>query len=260
MGDEGVEPFAYRLTLGLATVLRTAVRSITLAKSVFVSISKRQRDHGESNPERRIDNAPCCRYTMIPRGSSSRGSRTLSISRSEQEWSANCLSSYLCSHQLYVSRRSGGWNRTSDLHVQSVVWQYQQPPPRSKSPSTRFGKEDSNLHHLSQSQAAYRLANSRVRPVGVEPTYQAWMARTFAARPRTHVETPSRSSPSRLESRKRKRRESNPQGSSLARFRIECRLPSACPSHGKISRTQHKSTGGRTRTSNHRLNKAPPYH
>jgi hypothetical protein len=49
----------------------------------------------------------------------------------------------------------------------------------------------------------------------------------------------------------RKGRESNPQGSALARPRIGCRRPSACPSP--------ISTGGRSRTSNRRLNRAPPY-
>ena len=52
--------------------------------------------------------------------------------------------------------------------------------------------------------------------------------------------------------KKRKERESNPQGSSLGRFRDGCRRPSACPS---VS-----SCGGRNRTCNRLLNKEPPYH
>ena len=47
---------------------------------------------------------------------------------------------------------------------------YQQQLPRSR----RFGKEDSNLHHLIQSQGAFRLADSRERPAGVEPACRNW--------------------------------------------------------------------------------------
>ena len=44
---------------------------------------------------------------------------------------------------------SGGWNRTSGLRIHGAA---------SWSPATapEFGKEDSNLHHLIQSQGAYR--------------------------------------------------------------------------------------------------------
>jgi hypothetical protein len=58
----------------------------------------------------------------------------------------------------------------------------------------------------------------------------------------------------------------NPQGSSLARFRVGCRRQSACPSpavdRGDVPHqalTIKSSTGGRSRTSNRRLNRAPPY-
>jgi hypothetical protein len=60
---------------------------------------------------------------------------------------------------------SGGWNRTSGLHVQSVALLPAVTAPES---SSRFGKEDSNLHHLIQSQAACRLADSRVESVSRE--------------------------------------------------------------------------------------------
>lgn len=46
------------------------------------------------------------------------GIRTLSISRSEREWSAGCLPGR--SLQLQEPN-TGGWNRTSGLHVQSVA-------------------------------------------------------------------------------------------------------------------------------------------
>ena len=58
-----------------------------------------------------------------------------------------------------------------------------QRPPRSERGVTTtsncpgFGKEDSNLHRLIQSQGAYPLADSRERPAGVEPACRAWKAR-----------------------------------------------------------------------------------
>ena len=58
-----------------------------------------------------------------------------------------------------------------------------QRPPRSERGVTTtsncpgFGKEDSNLHRLIQSQGAYPLAESRERPAGVEPACRAWEAR-----------------------------------------------------------------------------------
>jgi hypothetical protein len=63
---------------------------------------------------------------------------------------------------------------------------------------------------------------------------------------------------------KRKERESNPQGSSLARVRVGCRRQSACPSviafrGHNIRSSKDSSTGGRSRTSNRRLNRALPY-
>ena len=51
---------------------------------------------------------------------------------------------------------------------------------------------------------------------------------------------------------KRKERESNPQGSSLGRFRDGCHRQLACPSV--------VSCGGRNRTCNRLLNREPPYH
>ena len=58
-----------------------------------------------------------------------------------------------------------------------------QRPPRSERGVTTsrdcpgFGKEDSNPHRLIQSQGAYRLADSRERPAGVEPACRTWQAR-----------------------------------------------------------------------------------
>ena len=63
------------------------------------------------------------------------------------------------------------------------AWRHDQPQlPRSvprllvrtEQVQSRFGKEDSNLHHLIQSQGACRLADSRECPAGFEPTCPAW--------------------------------------------------------------------------------------
>ena len=77
----------------------------------------------------------------------------------------------------------------------------------------RFGEKGSNLHRQLQSQGL-PLADPRECPVGVEPTYLVWKTSTFATRPRAQ----------------RKERESNPQGSSLGRFRDGCHRQLACPS------------------------------
>jgi hypothetical protein len=145
---------------------------------------------------------------------------------------------------------------------------YQQQLPRSHFIHP-FGKEDSNLHRLIQSQGACRLADSRERPAGVEPAYRAWEARAwpigqgrvdpfrgfrvfgwgvFGRRaggglrdrgfePRSPGWKPgilpldqSRRSSSMIDVYQRKERELNPQGSSLARVRVGCRRRSACPS------------------------------
>ena len=82
---------------------------------------------------------------------------------------------------------SGGWNRTSGLHVQSVA-----SLPAATAPES-FGKEDSNLHRLIQSQGACRLADSRVRaPRGSRTRLSGLGSPRLAARPGTHQ--PSRRS------------------------------------------------------------------
>ena len=133
---------------------------------------------------------------------------------------------------------------------------YQQQLPRSR----RFGKEDSNLHRLIQSQGACRLADSRERPAGVEPACRTWEARAWPLGPgryaRSRIPDARFQIPESVRDRgfeprspgwkpgvvpldqsraascnqKRKERESNPQGSSLARVRVGCRRQSACPS------------------------------
>ena len=74
---------------------------------------------------------------------------------------------------------SGGWNRTSGLHVQSVALLPAATTPESLIRFDRFGKKDSNLHHLIQSQAAFQLADSRIERVPREsnPPVGAWEAR-----------------------------------------------------------------------------------
>ena len=70
-----------------------------------------------------------------------------------------------------------------DLRLELRGLESNQRPPRSERGVTTtsncpgFGKKDSNLHRLIQSQGAYRLADSRERPAGVEPACRAWEAR-----------------------------------------------------------------------------------
>ena len=70
-----------------------------------------------------------------------------------------------------------------DLQPEFQGLESNQRPPRSERGVTTtsncpgFGKEDSNLHRLIQSQGAYPLADSRERPAGVEPACRAWEAR-----------------------------------------------------------------------------------
>ncbi len=133
------------------------------------------------------------------------GIRTLSISRSEREWSAGCLPSR--DSGKAEGGRMSKTDATFSIHPSSFILHL-----------SDFGKEDSNLHCLIQSQGACRLADSRERPAGVEPAYQAWDARAWPL------------GPGRNSSIQRKERELNPQGSSLARVRVGCRRQSACPS------------------------------
>lgn len=57
-------------------------------------------------------------------------------------------------------------------------------PTRESDP---FGEEDSNLHDLGQSQAAYRLTDPREYPAGVEPACPVWKTGAWTARPGAHV-------------------------------------------------------------------------
>ena len=120
----------------------------------------------------------------------------------------------------YRAKSSGGWNRTSGLHVQSVA-----SLPAATTPESLF------------------------REGGFEPP------------------PPDSKSGSLPVSRfpRRKERELNPQGSSLARVRVGCRRQSACPSCTSICRwqsriTQLKIEHRREESNLHRrLNRAPPY-
>jgi hypothetical protein len=98
------------------------------------------------------------------------GIRTLSISRSKREWSAGCLPSHNAVPGAGIEPAASTFR----------AWRhYQQQLPRSR----RFGKEDSNLHRLIQSQGACQLADSRERPAGVEPAYRTWEARAWPLGP-----------------------------------------------------------------------------
>ena len=129
---------------------------------------------------------------------------------------------------------SGGWNRTSGLRVQSAA-----SLPASNCPGVREGgfeppPPDSKSGSLPVSRFPRAPRGSRTR-------LSAWEARDRSARDAsTRSSGIGESNPGRLvgsqdramdQSRdRRKERESNPQGSSLARFRAGCRRPSACPS------------------------------
>jgi hypothetical protein len=184
----------------------------------------------------------CSARASSGRMNGSGGIRTLSISRSKREWSAGCLPSRNAVPGAGIEPAASTFR----------AWRhYQQQLPRSR----RFGKEDSNLHRLIQSQVACRLADSRERPAGVEPAYRTWEARAWPLGPGRYARcmipnfsnqsgigdsNPGRlvgsqescrwTNPAMSSIDKRKERELNPQGSSLARVRIGCRRQSACPS------------------------------
>src|SRR4051812_44042373 len=102
--------------------------------------------------------------------------------------------------------------------------------------SPRFGDKGSNLHRLVQCQAAYRLADPRECPVGIEPTF-------LVGRPaplplgQGHMRKDQGVEPSRLIARP-----------------FSGRLPSP------IGLPFRSSCGGRNRTCNRLLNREPPYH
>ena len=100
----------------------------------------------------------------------------------------------------------------------------------------RFGEKRSNLRRLVQGQAAYRLADPRECPVGIEPTWLVWKTSAFAARPRAHAEGEG-VEPSRLIARP-----------------FSGRLPSP------VGLPFRSSCGGRNRTYNRLLNREPSYH
>ena len=91
---------------------------------------------------------------------------------------------------LPVAYRAGRENATTP---QFRGLESNQRPPRSERgvttnrncPGVEFGKEDSNLHRLIQSQGAYRLADSRERHARVELACPVWKTGAFAARPMT---------------------------------------------------------------------------
>src|SRR5262249_52796087 len=71
------------------------------------------------------------------------------------------------SRMTSTTTRSGGWNRTNGLLVQSqaslpAATAPDRFPPETTRTTFQFGEKDSNLHPLVQSQAAYRLADPRV--------------------------------------------------------------------------------------------------
>ena len=129
-------------------------------------------------------------------------------------------------HRLVSSVSSGGRNRTCGLLVQS-----QASLPAATAPESLALLDTSSRHQVrgggfeppqpAPKAGGLPLADPRECPAGVEPACPAWEAGASAARPRAQIV-------------RRKERESNPQGSSLARFRDGCRRQSACPSVGRL--------------------------
>jgi hypothetical protein len=169
---------------------------------------------------------------------------------------------------------SGGWNRTSGLHVQSVASLPAATTPESSRRVDRFGKEDSNLHRLIQSQGAFRLADSRERPAGVEPACQTWKVRAWPPGPRRN--TNRKRSILNTETTKQTHSDlffppfplfPSVKESSLSGGRRGSRTPKAHRSPefesgavaNRLALPRFSSTGGRIRTSNRRLNRAPPF-
>jgi hypothetical protein len=261
MGGEGVEPLACRLTRVLATVLQTAVRSTTLEETW----------HGwGSNPQaRRFELRRSAGWRTVPRSnlkSAPEGIRTPDLLADNEASTPGCSARALRSikpsspggirtlkHLLLrqaafpvclPGRRriesSGGWNRTSGLHVQSVASR-----PTATAPESSLQQSDTSAivrvrggglepPPPDSKSGSLPLTDPRECPVGVEPTCPGWKPGASAARPGA-----------RFVSSQRKRRESNPQGSSLGRFRDGCHRPLACPS------SRPDSSRGGTRTPSH---------
>ena len=151
---------------------------------------------------------------------------------------------------LDLSSSSGGWNRTSGLHVQSVAslpaatapessrspireGGFEPPPPDSKSgslPISRFPIHCWSVGHCSLRRLVdicVKLgAAIREDTVGIGDSNPGCLV---GSQESCRWTNPA-SSCVRDINGQRKERELNPQGSSLARFRVGCRRQSACPS------------------------------
>ena len=157
-------------------------------------------------------------WTMSPFFSGSRGTRT-----HKRDSPATCFQDRLLIRPDDFREVAGVGIEPTTSWVRARRC-YQQQPPRSVvsnqrlafSEKVRGGGFEPSL--TASKAGGLPLADPRECPVGVEPTFPAWKAGAFAARPRAH------------ELSRRKERESNPQGSSLDRFRNGCHRQLACPS------------------------------
>ena len=214
------------------------------------------------------------------------------ITRMAQEGFEPSASLVLSESGLPVAYRakttsSGGWNRTSGLHVQSVAslpaattpesssireGGFEPPPPDSKSgslPVSRFPRASrgsrtrlsdlgspclyaarpNSIPDSADRDLGFRFAIKSERDRGFEPRSPGWKPGVVPL-DQSRVDT------------QRKERESNPQGSSLARFRVGCRRQSACPSGDSIAQSRACAEVKHRREESNlqsRLNRAAPY-
>jgi hypothetical protein len=147
---------------------------------------------------------------------------------------------------LPISSSSGGWNRTSGLRVQSAA-----SLPAATAPDHGF---PTSRHIASMPGSGGRNRTCELLVQGQEflPAETTPESAQRESNPPVRVGSPvpRRSAKGTVETQ-RKERESNPQGSALARFRVGCRHRSACPS---VLNATH-STGGRNRTCELLLNR-----
>lgn len=152
----------------------------------------------------------------------------------------------------------------------------QRPPRSERSVTTNsncpgFGKKDSNLHHLVQSQEAFRLADSRERPAGVEPASRTLVSPRLCRSARDAFANEAVRDPG-VEpgspgwkpgvvplDQSRNSQTGGRRGSRTLKAVSSSDFESDAVTHRLALPKPQTSTGGRNRTSNRRLNRAPPY-
>ena len=119
--------------------------------------------HWDLHPDFRLAELASSCWTMSPYGSRAEAVRLeLTSGQVPPPVFETGSSSSRITSVLSCAKSSGGWNRTNDLLVQSQAsLPTATTPDRVVSADThgrvpKFGEKDLNLHHLVQSQAAYR--------------------------------------------------------------------------------------------------------